>query len=253
VIVIDSLVSIVTPAYNAETFLPSTIDSVVNQTYSEWEWHIVDDCSRDGTRRLVEEHARADPRIRLVALATNSGPAMARQAGVAAAKGRYIAFLDSDDLWMPGKLERQLRFMAQQEAGLSFTAFRRISRDGSRVGRLIQVPARLSYRQLLGNTAIATSTAIVDRRVTGSFAMVKTYYDDFALWLEITRRGCVAHGLDQDLMRYRVLEGSVSRKKGRSAMMVWRIYREVEGLGFARASWCFARYAFNALRKYRAF
>ena len=136
---------------------------------------------------------------------------------------------------------------------MSFTAFRRISNDGTRVGRLIPVPERLTYGQLLGHTAIATSTAMIDRVVTGPFRMVKTYYDDFALWLEITRRGFAAFGLGEDLMRYRVLGGSVSRNKARSARMVWRLYREVEGLGWTRAAWCFARYAGNAVRKYRSF
>ena len=178
---------------------------------------------------------------------------MARQAAVEAARGRYVAFLDSDDLWMPAKLERQLEFMSRHGAGLSFTAFRRMSKDGTRVGRVIAVPERLTYRQLLGHTAIATSTAMIDRVLTGPFRMVKTYYDDFALWLEITRRGFPAFGLPEDLMRYRVLGGSVSRNKARSARMVWRLYRDVERLGWPRAAWCFARYAGNAVLKYRSF
>src|SRR6185436_17264416 len=135
----------------------------------------------------------------------------------------------------------------------SFTAFRRISGDGRRTGRLIRVPPLLTYQGLLGNTAVATCTAIIDRALTGPFSMVKTYYDDFALWLEITRRGFPAFGLDEDLMRYRVVGGSVSRNKGRSARMVWRVYRDAEGFGIARASWYFVRYALNAVRKYRAF
>jgi teichuronic acid biosynthesis glycosyltransferase TuaG len=251
--VIEGLVSIVTPAYNAERFLPETIESVRQQTYRDWELNIVDDCSVDGTRETVERYAMRDGRIRLLPLARNSGPAMARQAAVEAARGRYVAFLDSDDLWMPAKLERQLEFMSRHGAGLSFTAFRRISNDGMRVGRLIPVPERLTYGQLLGHTAIATSTALIDRGVTGPFRMVTTYYDDFALWLEITRRGFAAFGLREDLMRYRVLGGSVSRNKARSARMVWRIYRETEGLGWIRSAWCFARYAGNAARKYRRF
>lgn len=250
---IDALVSIVTPAFNAERYLPRTLESVLAQTYPNWEMLVADDCSTDATRRLAEEYAARDARIRPVALARNSGPAMARQAAVESARGRFVAFLDSDDLWLPAKLQRQLDFMEARGAGLSFTAFRRISRDGSEVGRVIHAPASLTYRQLLGNTAIATSTAIIDRRRTGAFRMVKTYYDDFALWLEITRRGFPALGLDEDLMRYRVLGGSVSRNKGRSAMMVWRTYREVEQLGFAQSCWSFARYAVNAMRKYQAF
>jgi teichuronic acid biosynthesis glycosyltransferase TuaG len=251
--VIDELVSIVTPAFNAEQYLPQTIESVLKQSHVGWELLVADDCSKDGTRAIVETLARGDDRVRLIALERNGGPAMARQAAVDAARGRYVAFLDSDDVWLPGKLERQLEFMRQRAAGLSFTAFRRMSADSSRVGRLIHVPSMLTYSELLGNTAIATSTAMIDRGLTGPFGVVRTYYDDFALWLEITRRGFPAFGLDEDLMRYRVLGGSVSRHKGRSAIMVWRTYREVEKLGIVHSSWCFARYAVNAFAKYRAF
>lgn len=247
------LVSIVTPAYNAARFLRETIESVLAQSYMHWELHIVDDCSSDDTPGIVEDYARQDARISRIRLQRNSGPAMARQAGVERARGQYIAFLDSDDLWLSAKLERQLAFMRSRRAALSFTAFRRMSREGSRVGRLIHVPKRLAYAQLLGNTAIATSTVVIDRECSGPFRMVNTYYDDFALWLEITRRGFLAHGLDEDLMRYRVLGGSVSRNKSRSAVMVWRTYREVERLSLLRASWAFTRYACNAVRKYAAF
>lgn len=249
----NNLVSIVTPAYNVERHLRETIESVLAQGYARWELIVADDCSKDGTPQIAREYEARDGRVRLLRLERNSGPAMARQAAIEAARGRYIAFLDSDDLWLPQKLERQLEFMRARTAGLGFTAFRRITLDGARVGRMIHVPARLGYRELLGNTAIATSTAIVDRALTGPIRMVKTYYDDFALWLEITRRGFAAHGLDEDLMRYRVVGGSVSRNKGRSALMVWRIYRQVEHLHLPAASWAFARYAVNALRKYAVF
>ena len=245
--------SIVTPAYNAAAYLPATIESVLAQSFQRWEMLVVDDCSRDGTRALVEEYAARDARVRLIKQAKNGGPARARQAALDHAGGRYIAFLDSDDFWLPQKLERQLAFMASAGAALSHTAFRRISADGARTGRVIGVPGRLAYAQLLGNTAIATSTAIVDRATTGPFRMTETYYDDFALWLEITRRGFPAFGLDEDLMRYRVTGGSVSRNKLRSAMKVWRLYRDVERLPLGPAYWAFVRYAANAVRKYRSF
>jgi teichuronic acid biosynthesis glycosyltransferase TuaG len=250
---VNDLVSIVMPAYNASSVLRDTVTSVQRQTYVHWELLIADDCSKDATRSIAEEYAACDNRIRLIALSQNSGPAGARQAAIDAAKGRFIAFLDSDDLWLPGKLERQVRFMQERGAALSFTAFRRISADGSRVGRILHVPAKLTYRQLLGNTAIATSTAMIDVVLAGPFRMIKTYYDDFALWLEITRRGFAAWGLDEDLVRYRVLGGSVSRNKARSAVMVWRTYRDVERLDIARSSWYFTRYALNAFAKYRSF
>lgn len=246
-------ISIVTPAYNAAAYLPQTIESVLAQTCGRWELLVVDDCSTDRTASIVRDHSGRDHRIRLISQPRNGGPARARQAAVDNADGRYVAFLDSDDYWLPAKLEMQLDFMARTGAALCYTAFRRISADGSRTGQLIGVPPRLTYAQLLGNTAIATSTVIVDRALTGPFRMTETYYDDFALWLELARRGFAAFGLNEDLMRYRVTGGSVSRNKLRSAMKVWRLYRDVEKLAIGPAYWAFIRYAANATWKYRSF
>jgi teichuronic acid biosynthesis glycosyltransferase TuaG len=143
--------------------------------------------------------------------------------------------------------------MRERDAAMSFTQFRRISADGARTGRLIRVPARLDYRQLLGNTAIATSTVVIDRAITGAFSMTDTYYDDYVLWLEILRRGFVAEGLQEDLMRYRVASNSWSRNKLKSALWVWRTYRGVEKLSVLYSAWCFATYAWRAVVKYRSF
>lgn len=250
---VSPLVSIVTPAYNAARHIQEMIASVQAQTLADWELIVVDDYSRDETASVVRGFADRDPRIRLIEQAKNSGPAAARQRALDAAKARYIAFLDSDDIWLPGKLEDQIAFMRKTNAALTFTAFRRISEDGSSTGRLVGVPRRLSYCDLLKNTAIATSTAIVDRVKTGPFSMTRTYYDDYALWLSILRGGYVAHGLRQDLMRYRVVSRSVSRNKGRSAYWVWRLYRDVEKLSLLRAIWCFMNYAVRASIKYRRF
>lgn len=247
------LVSIVTPAWRAGRFVGETIRSVQAQDYGEWEMHVVDDCSPDDTAERVEQIARLDPRVRLIRQPRNCGPAAARNAALEAARGRYLAFLDSDDLWLPGKLSRQLAFMAERDAALSFTEFRRINEDGSTVGRRVTVPDTLSYRQLLCNTAIATSTVVVDRERAGEFRMKKTYYDDFAAWLEILRRGHLAHGFREDLMRYRVLARSVSRNKTRSAKMVWQAYRRIEGLGLLDSAWCFVNYAARGALKYQRF
>lgn len=248
----NDLVSIVMPAYKAEKTVAEAIRSVQAQSYPHWQLLVVDDGSPDGTADVVAELAKSDPRIELVRQA-NAGPAMARQKALDHAHGRYIAFLDSDDLWLPGKLERQLAFMAEHRAALSYTAFRRIQADGSGLGQLISIPSRLTYRALLGNTAIATSTAVIDKSITGEFSITKTYYDDFVLWLSILKRGHVGLGLNEDLMRYRVMSGSVSRNKLRSARMVWRTYRDIEGLNAPLAAVHFARYALHALRKYKAF
>jgi len=248
-----ALVSIITPAYRSARFIAESVRSAQVQGHANWEMLIVDDCSPDDTPEVVARLADADPRIRLFRQPTNRGPAAARNAALDAAQGRYVAFLDSDDLWLPDKLERQLAFMAQRRAALSFTEFRRISQDGARLGQRLAVPETLTYRQLLCNTAIATSTVIVDRELSGEFRMKKTYYDDFTAWLEILRRGHIASGLREDLMRYRVVGKSVSRNKLRSAEMVWRAYREIEGLGVFDSSWCFLNYAVRGTLKYRYF
>jgi teichuronic acid biosynthesis glycosyltransferase TuaG len=247
------VVSIVTPAYNAAAHIAETISSVIAQTFPDWEMLIVDDCSRDKTVEVIDRFASLDSRVRLIKQRENGGPAAARQRGLDAAQGRYIAFLDSDDVWLPSKLERQLEFMRRHDAALSYTAYRRVSQDGSVVGRLIDVPESLGYSDLLKNTAIATSTAMVDKEKTGPFSMTRTYYDDFALWLQLLRRGHVAFGLREDLMRYRVMARSVSRNKGRSAYWVWRTYRDIEKLNPIRAAWCFGHYAWHALGKYAKF
>ena len=188
-----SLVSIITPAYNAAAFVEKMVQSVQAQDYKNWELLITDDCSKDNTREIVSGLSRADPRIRLIRQPENGGPAAARNASVAAAAGRYIAFLDSDDWWLPEKLSGQLRFMQHKNAALSYTSYRRVDRDGLNPGHLIIPPDSLTYSQLLKNTAIATSTVIVDRDQTGPFSLRKTYYDDFVLWLPVPISSCAQH------------------------------------------------------------
>jgi teichuronic acid biosynthesis glycosyltransferase TuaG len=249
----DALVSIITPAYRASTTIGETIQSVLDQTYPHWEMLIADDCSPDDTRAVVGAWCARDPRIRLVAMPQNGGPAAARNGAIAAASGRWLAFLDADDLWLPDKLERQLAFHRSASAKISFTAFRRIPADGGSPGHLIEVPASMTYRQLLANTAIATSTVIVDRDRSGPVVMKKTYYDDFACWLDILRPGGEAVGLGEDLMRYRVMAASVSRNKRNSAYQVWLAYRRIEKLGIVDSMRYFAAYAWRGLRKYRQF
>ncbi|ABF53283.1 glycosyltransferase family 2 protein [Sphingopyxis alaskensis] len=250
----DNLVSIITPAYKAADIIAETICSVQSQTHREWEMLIAEDCGPDETRAIVREFARADPRVRLLQMPVNGGPAAARNLALSTAKGRWLAFLDSDDLWLPEKLERQLAFhRTRDDAVISFTGFRRINAEGSETGRYIGVPPVMDYRALLGNTAIATSTVIVDRQQSGEFRMQKTYYDDFACWLALLRKGKVAIGLDEDLMRYRVMAQSVSRNKGNSARQVWLAYRNIEKLSPLAAAWYFAQYSARAFLKYRRF
>lgn len=249
----NQLVSVITPAYKAASYIGETIESVLAQTYPHWELLIADDCSPDNTSEVVQEFCARDSRIRLINMAQNGGPAAARNAAISEAQGRWLAFLDSDDLWLPTKLEKSIKHSLENNAAIVFTAFRRISADGKQIGDLVSVPASLTYRQLLGNTAIATSTAVVDRLLSGPVVMRKTYYDDFDCWLQILKRGNMAHGLNEDLMRYRVLGQSVSRNKKKSALHVWRAYRDLEKLNMFQSIWYFGQYALRGLLKYRKF
>jgi teichuronic acid biosynthesis glycosyltransferase TuaG len=211
---------------------------------------IAEDCSPDNTREVIERWTGIDPRIKLIKLKRNGGPALARNAALELAQGRWVAFLDSDDLWLPAKLEQCLEFACTRNAAFVYSGFRRIRSTGGEPGRYISVPTTLSYRQLLGNTAIATSTVILDTSRTGQIRMRRTYYDDFDCWLRILKTGITAHGLEADLMRYRMTKGSVSRNKGKSALKVWRAYRDLEGLSIPLSLWYFAQYSLRGFFKY---
>ena len=250
---IDDLVSIVMPAYNAGATIERSIASVQGQDYRQWELLVVDDCSRDNTGEVVGLLAAQDARVRYIRQERNSGSGAARARALKEARGRYLAFLDSDDLWLPGKLTRQLQYLSQQRGGFCFTSYRRFSDDPATPGRKISVPAQLAYREALGNTAIATSTVLLDRTRVARVEIRDVYHDDLVLWLSIMRQDVVALGLDEDWVRYRVARGSKSHNRMRMARMVWRTYRDVEGMGIAQSAWCFVQYATRAWLKHARF
>ena len=247
----NDLVSIITPTYKASDYVGETIQSVLDQDYQNWELIIVDDYSSDGTLKVLEGWQERDARIKVIPAAKNGGPAIARNLALKTARGRWVAFLDSDDIWMAGKLSKQLVFHQTKGAIISFTSGRRFQGGVSNYGHLISVPKEIRYAELLGNTVIITSTVIVDRNKTGDFKMKKVYYDDFACWLDLLRSGGLAVGLHDDLLRYRVLPGSVSRNKLRSAKEVWKTYREIEKLGLLASVKYFFSYAIYGTLKYK--
>lgn len=213
---------------------------------------IVDDCSTDATCSVIERYSASEPRIRLIRRTENGGPARARNTALKAAMGRYIAFLDSDDLWPPEKLERQLAFMDEKGAALSYTLYRQFTEDSDHPGRVISLPCSFNYRQLLKNTGIACLTVIIDTKFTGPINMPLVRHEDYALWLKLLKLGVVAQGLMEDLARHRITKASVSGNKLKSATWVWRIYRDIEKLSISYAAWCFLNYGWHAYRKHRA-
>lgn len=247
-------VSVIIPALNEERFVAATLESVRQQTYPHWEVIVVDDGSSDGTVDIVRGYSDRDDRIRLLRNSIRNGPGAPRNVGLGAASGRFVAFLDADDLWLPAKLERQVDFMSATGAALSYTQFRRVTEDQTRVGRLIDVPDQLDFVGLLKNTAITTSTVMLDRDRTGPVQFdLGLKCDDYTLYLKILRQGHTARGLREDLMRYRVAGGSISRNKQAYAREMWKLYHDWAGIGLPRAAWYFAHYAVRGVVKYSRF
>ena len=239
------------PAWQAENYIADAIASVLEQSYHKWELIIVDDCSTDATVDIAMDCQRRDNRIHVVKQKKNGGPAQARNAALTHASGRWIAFLDCDDLWHREKLEVQLKIQSEASAVISYSSFIRFK--NYKLGRAIEVPPELDYYKLLGNTAIATSTVIVDRKISGLFFMQETYYDDFVCWLDLLRGGQSAVGVDKPLMKYRVLPGSISRNKLKSAFEVWKLYRQIERLSLFHSIEHFTSYAVRGFMKYLRF
>lgn len=243
--------SVIMPTYNAAVYLEQAITSVLSQTMKDFELIVVDDGSHDNSRRIISDAAELDNRIKPMFLEKNVGSAGARNAGIREAKGRYVAFLDSDDEWLPRKLEYQLAFMNQECAPVAFTAYRRMDEDGHPRG-VVTVPERIGYRDLLTSNWIGMLTAVYDREKVGTRFLPEIRLNhDYALWLDILRDGHKAHGLNEVLARYRVRDGSISRNKLETARYQWRVYRELEKLSLTRSLWYFMHYAYNGFRKNR--
>ena len=246
----NNLVSIITPSYNSSRFVKECIDSVLAQRYRDWEMIIVDDCSTDGSVELIRDIIRQEPRIKLVALDENVGAAEARNVAISMAYGRFIAFLDSDDLWVPEKLERQLGFMKNNGYAFTFGSYIPISADGKNEYKSIHVPSSIDYEGYLKNTIIGCLTVVIDREQTGDFRMpdVRSSHD-MALWLEILSRGFRAYGIDEVLGKYRLVSSSNTAKKMHAAADVWSVYREVRGLPLAKSFYCWCHYLYHAAMK----
>ncbi len=246
----NSLVSIITPSYNSANFIKECIESVIAQTYTNWEMLIIDDCSRDDSYLLIKELAKQEWRIKYFLLDKNIGAAGARNVAIRKAKGKYIAFLDSDDLWESQKLEKQISFMQTEDIAFSFSAYQPMSEDGLEFYSIIHAPKIVTYSSYLKNTIIGCLTVVIDREKTGNFEMpnIRSSHD-MALWLLIMKRGFHGYGIDENLAKYRVVSNSNTSSKLRAAKDVWKVYREIEKLSFFYSSWCFLNYAFNAFLK----
>lgn len=240
-------ISIITPTFNSAPFVDATIDSVVRQTFGRWEMIIVDDGSTDSTIDRVQAWVSRDRRIRLLQNERNLGPGPTRNRGVENRRGRFVAYLDSDDLWLPDKLETQLDFMRQHDSIFSYTSYEIIDDEGRALERRVAAPAELSYEDLLSNTVIGCLTVMVDSSRAPELMMPDLpSRQPLVLWLKILRECGPAQGIDQVLAQYRVRPGSISSNKMKAARQVWRVYRDYEHLAWHKAMRYFLSYALRS-------
>jgi len=249
----NDLVSIITPVYNASTYLASTIESVLAQTYPEWELLLSDDCSTDGSKSIANSYRHIDRRIKLLTSKENTGPAGCRNRAIQSARGKYIAFLDSDDLWVPEKLDLQVEFMSHGKYHLSFTAYQKIDEQGNNIGGQLYGPSSVSYNQLLNSNSIPCLTAMYDAERLGKYFMEDIGHEDYVYWLKILKDGYTAHGIEKVLAYYRVRKGSISNNKLKAASFQWNIYRNVVDLSLWKSLYHFSIYSYHGLRKHKGF
>jgi len=249
-----NLVSIITPCHNSSEFVAQTIDSVLAQTYENWEMILVDDGSTDNTVQIIEEYMKKDSRIRLIKLEKNCEPAVARNRAIEEARGRYIAFLDSDDIWLPEKLEKQLTFMRKNCIDVCYSSYYIIDERGLEKGLFI-TKEKATYRDLLKTCYIGNLTAIYDAGKLGKQYMEDVGHQDYTLWLKILKSGATARGILEPLAKYRLRSRSISSNKIKAARWQWYIYRRIENLSLHRSIYYFVHYTYNGsikhLFKYR--
>ena len=248
----SELVSIITPVYACESYLALTIDSVLAQTYENWEMLLVDDCSPDNSAQIVAQYQKRDDRIKYIKLAENCGAAVARNTGLSEARGRYIAYLDADDIWLPKKLERQLEFMNSNNAVFSCCDYEKIEADGSSLNKTVHMPKTITYEQLLRNTIIQTVGVIVDTKFVQRDLLLMPNVrrgQDSATWLQMLRNGVKFAGQNEVLAQYRRVPQSLSANKFKAMKRTWYLYRGIEKLSVLKSVWCLIGWAWHASLK----
>ena len=245
----EPLVSIITPLYNSEKFIAETIESVLAQTYKNWEMIIVNDCSKDNGASIVEKYVGKDKRIKLFNNERNMGVSFTRNRAIDLAQGKYIAFLDSDDLWHKEKLKKQIGMMEEKNISLSYTAYTKINENGSLRGK-IEVPEKVNYKGLLKGNIMGCLTVVARKDILKDSKFKQTKQEDYILWLELLKKINFSCGLQESLAFYRVLDNSRSSNKVDLVKFNWKIYREVEKLNLIESIYYFVIYLTRGIRRY---
>lgn len=246
------IVSVLTPVWNGEKYISSTIASVQEQTLTDWEMILVDDCSTDRTCEIIEAIAADDPRIRLLRQESNQGAGPARNRALEAARGRYIAYLDADDLWYPEKLEKQIAFMQEKNAAFSCCSYEVIDDSGNSLNKYVHQLPKVDYKGFLTNNLLQTvgmmaDLSQIDRALFHMPDLRRR--QDAATWLQVLKAGYPCYGMEEVLAKYRRAKGSLSGNKLKAAKGIWYLYRKVEHLSLPFSCYCFVKYAFLAVKK----
>lgn len=231
------LVSVIMPAYNAANYISEAIASVQNQNYKNWELFVIDDASTDETCSLVENIIKLEPRIQLLKNLKNEGAGTTRNKGIAATKGDFIAFLDADDLWLPEKLEVQIKFMKENQLAMSFSSYYLISEKGAYLSKGILALPKLSYKKLLKANYVGNLTGMYDVLKTGKiYSPLLRKRQDWALWLSVLKKVKIAEGIQQPLACYRIRKNGISTNKWALIKYNYQVYNRFLNFGVIKSS-----------------
>ena len=244
----NALVSIITPTFNSEKFIAETIQSVQSQTYENWEMIIVDDCSSDETFLIISNFSKNDNRIKIHQLKNNFGAGVARNEGVNLATGRFISFLDSDDLWKPSKLKKQVEFLISNNLPFTFSFYERINEDGKQLNKIVGCPKKLHYFQLFFCNFIGNLTGIYDVSYFGKINISSIRKrQDWIMWLSILKKTKIALPIPESLAYYRVRVNSISASKYDLIKHNFSVYRNYHKLNIVKSILCMIGFVFTQI------
>lgn len=247
----DDLVSIIMPAYNCEKYVVEAIESVINQTYSNFELLVIDDGSKDSTLQIINDFAEKDNRIKALQNEKNSGVSATRNRGISIAEGNWIAFLDSDDIWEEEKLEKQMNYAKENDADFIFTGSSYIDEEGKPYSGIFEVPEKVSYRKLLRHNVITCSSVLVKKKYFENIKMEKDeMHEDYAVWLRILKLGISAYGVNEPLLIYRISRNSKSGNKMKTIKMTYKVFRFV-GINSIGSAYFMMRHVLASVGKYK--
>ncbi len=247
----NNLVSVIMPFYNDEETLLDAIRGVSNQEYTNWELILINDGSTDKSLNLAINEASRDDRLKIITLDGNSGPAIARNAGISLANGRYIAFCDADDIWLHNKLTVQIEVFRDTRCAISYSSYIKMLHDGTKTSRIVAAPNCVSVEMIIRSNYIGCSTAIYDSELVGRRFMPEIRKrQDYGLWLNIILDGHKAVGVAEPLIYYRIRNKSVSSNKILAAYYHWVVLARCTDFSLYKRIGLFVNYCFSGLRKY---